>query len=135
MWLRLILFVASLYAPPSAVRGEGTTMSDKLDPILASLFETATSDERGHAIMIVVAVRRPADGDMLRALAARGFTSRLVVGTMLTGTVEIGKIQALADYAEIVRLEGHIPTQRGQTRRASGSSGYWLQSDPASGRR
>ena len=78
MWLRLILFVASLYAPPSAVRGEGTTMSDKLDPILASLCETATSDERGHAIMIVVAVRRPADGDMLRALAARGCRSSAI---------------------------------------------------------
>lgn len=87
-------------------------MSNKLDPVLASLCETATAEERGHVVTILVAVRRPADGDMLRALAARGFTSRSVIGTILTGTVEIGNLHALADYPEIVKLEGSTPMQR-----------------------
>ena len=46
------------------------------------------------------------------ALAARGFAVRSVIGTILTGTVKIGILETLAEYPEIVKLEGSTPMQR-----------------------
>lgn len=111
MWLRAVLVLVSIGAP-SAVRGEGAMMSDKLDPNLTMLCETATAEERGEAIGVLVAVSRPADREMLEALAARGFAVRSVIGTILTGTVKIGILETLAEYPEIVKLEGSTPMQR-----------------------
>ncbi len=111
MWLRAVLVIVSIGAP-SLLRGEDATMSDKLDPNLAMLCETATAEERGQTVGVLVAVSRPADPEMLAALAARGFASRSVLGTILTGTVEIGNLNTLADYPDIVKLEGSVPMHR-----------------------
>jgi hypothetical protein len=87
-------------------------MTEKLDPNLLALVESATTSERDQAVDVLVAIDRPADPDLLRELEARGLSIRSTIGTILTGSVKVSNIARVAEYPAVIKLEASVPMYR-----------------------
>ena len=87
-------------------------MTEKLDPNLLALVESATTAERDKAVDVLVAIDRPADPGLLRELEALGLATRSSIGTILTGSVNLSNISRVADYPAVIKLEASVPMFR-----------------------
>lgn len=83
-------------------------MNDKLDPVLDERVERAASTlaSRGaERVDVIVALRREADDDTIADLAERGFAVRAVVGDILTGSVDLADVTAVAGSDDVVKID------------------------------
>jgi hypothetical protein len=82
-------------------------MPEKLDPMLRDLVERA--DVRPAAVDVLVALDAPLDSRSRRDLAERGLTVRSDVGTIVTGSIELGDVGRLAESEQVVKVEAAAP--------------------------
>jgi len=88
-------------------------MSDKLDPNLRALLEsagaTAAASAQQEPVPVIVGLSAPASPMEIDALRERGLNVRSVIGDVLTGTVPLAKISRVADHGLVTKIEASTP--------------------------
>lgn len=86
-------------------------MNEKLDPQLLEMDDHAARglSDAPQEVAVLVALRQPLDEGGRSDLAARGLKLRSEVGDVLTGTIAIGDLRALADAPAVVKVESSRP--------------------------
>ena len=86
-------------------------MSEKLDPGLLDLVEQA---ERGVVagtaiVQLLIGLNAPLTPADRNDLVARGLSVRSEIGDVLTGSIAVGQLRALAESPHVVKLELSAP--------------------------
>lgn len=89
-------------------------MSQKLDPNLRAIVESADAGEPGTSVQVVVGLSAPASQTELDALRRSGLQVRSVIGDVLTGTAEVAKIPGIAEHSLVTKIEASAPLFREQ---------------------
>jgi hypothetical protein len=110
-WMRAIA-VGLVVGAPGWARGEDGALAEKLDPGLLALVETAGPEERERSVDVLVALSRPADAELVDALSKLGLRTRSTIGTILTGSIDVGNVSRLAESPDIIKLESSTPMYR-----------------------
>jgi hypothetical protein len=84
-----------------------SSVTDKLDPRLSELVESAESGsgDRSASVDVLVAIDTEIDEVVRDALTARGLTVRSEMGTILTGSIRLGDVPLLAESSNVIKLE------------------------------
>lgn len=83
-------------------------MPTKLDPTLAAMLDDPQA-EADREVAVMVGLAGAATEATLAELRARGLAVRSVIGDVLTGAAPLGRIAAIADHPEIVKIEASTP--------------------------
>jgi len=92
-------------------------LSTKLDPSLAMIVELAQAGDptvsmdnaEAAVVSVMVALSRPASGADLARLTSAGLTVRSEIGDILTGTIPVDRLEAVAADPNVVAIEGSRP--------------------------
>lgn len=100
-----------------AVMASGVRVTEKLDPNLKARVEAGSGAEAGDVVEVLIGLDRSASDGELAALKAAGLTVRSVIGDVLTGTVPVAAVAAVAAHPRVVKIEasGSLQPERPPT--------------------
>jgi len=86
-------------------------MPSKLDPRLLEAVERTVANiaERERLVDVLVALNRPLDSVVRGDLTGRGLSVRTDAGTILTASVALGRVNAVAESPHVLKLELSSP--------------------------
>lgn len=86
-------------------------MPTKLDPELARMAEDCRRNNMSDLteVVVMVALAAPPDASDTAALEAAGLTVRSQVGDIMTGTIAVDHLEAVAAHPSVVAIEGSRP--------------------------
>lgn len=86
-------------------------MAEKLDPRLLELVQAASGDAAAQRVAtdVLVALDAPIDDRVRRELTDRGLRIRSEIGTIVTGSINVGDARRLARSARVVKVEASGP--------------------------
>lgn len=80
---------------------------NKLDPGLAQLLEVQQSDPNNTLVVdVLLSLSGPAGDAELRSLADAGLLVNSVIGEIVTGSIPITKLLAVAELESVIKIEG-----------------------------
>jgi hypothetical protein len=103
------VFAAERVEPSAQPDKRNATMTQKLDPNLRALVESAKTPRSHTSVDVIVGLSGPASEPQLEALRDRGLQVRSVIGDVLTGTAEVDKIPDIAEHKLVTTIEASSP--------------------------
>ncbi|MDJ0825463.1 MAG: hypothetical protein QNJ16_08170 [Rhodobacter sp.] len=105
-----ILAALIIVSATAAFANDVTDMAQKLDPELLVLAESPPSaTEAAEPIQVLIGLDHALNDADEAALTAAGLTIRSKVGDVLTGTIAVRDLQALAEVDGVLRVESSRP--------------------------